>query len=101
MSTTPITTAPLPASKKIHVEGTRPGVRVPMREISLSPTITVGMAEDNTPFLVYDTSGPYTDPQATIEMRHGLSPVRQEWILGRGDVEQLAAASPTDGQAPD
>ena len=99
MSTTPITTAPLPASKKIHVEGTRPGVRVPMREISLSPTKTMGMAEDNTPFLVYDTSGPYTDPQATIEIRHGLSPVRQEWILGRGDVQQLAGVSSKYGQA--
>src|ERR1051326_205241 len=99
MSTTPITTAPLPASTKVYVEGEQPGVRVPMREISLTPTQTMGVAAENPPFLVYDTSGPYTDPHVTIDIRNGLSPVRQAWIAGRGDVEQLAGVSSEYGRA--
>ena len=57
--------APLPGSRKVYVEGSRPDIRVPFREITLSPTRTSGVDEQNPPLLVYDTSGPYTDPSAT------------------------------------
>ena len=62
----------LPGSRKVHVEGSRPDIRVPFREISLSPTRTSGADEANPPLLVYDTSGPYTDPDARIDLRRGL-----------------------------
>ena len=90
-------TQPLPASDKIYVTGRlHPDIRVPMREISVSPTpspIAAGAQAKTTPNLpvtVYDTSGPYTDPQAVIDLRKGLKPVRLEWIKARGDVEQCA-----------
>ncbi len=86
-----ITTQPFPASRKIFVNGSLPGVRVPMREISLTPTKSMnGSAPTpNEPVTVYDTSGPYTDPAVSIDLRKGLAPLRREWILSRGDVEQL------------
>ena len=71
---------PLPASRKIHVTGTRPDIRVPMREIAQSDTPAAMGAEKNPPIVVYDTSGPYTDPQATIDIRKGLPPLRARWI---------------------
>src|SRR5215510_6606848 len=87
-----ITTAPFPASRKIYVTGTNPRVRVPMREISLTPTKSMsgGPATPNDPITVYDTSGPYTDPSVEIDLKRGLAAIRREWILSRGDVEQLA-----------
>jgi len=87
-----LTTAPFPASKKVYVTGTESGVRVPMREISLTPTKSMngGTPTPNEPVTVYDTSGPYTDPSVKIDIRSGLAPLRREWILSRGDVEQLA-----------
>ena len=87
-----ITTEPLPASTKVYIEGGAHGVRVPMREIALSPT-SAGKAsshalpEQNPPIRVYDTSGPYTDPNATIDVRKGLAPIRASWIDQRGDTE--------------
>ncbi|BCA56202.1 thiamin biosynthesis protein [Nitrospira sp. KM1] len=95
-----LTTEPFPASKKVHVVGTRAGVRVPMREISLSPTrpMNGGTPLPNEPITVYDTSGPYTDPSATIDIRAGLAPTRHEWILSRGDVEQLSDVTSQYGQ---
>ncbi len=95
-----ITTQPFPASRKVYLEGTR-GIRVPMREISLAPTKSFksGQAEDNAPFLVYDTSGPYTDPEARIDIRQGLAPLRRLWITGRGDVEKLPGVSSKYGRA--
>ncbi len=79
-----------PASRKIYVQGSLPGVRVPMREIALSPTRRAdGTEEPNAPVVVYDTSGPYTDPQVEIDLHQGLPPLRRDWILGRGDVETL------------
>ena len=95
-----ITTQPFPASRKVYLEGTR-GIRVPMREISLTPTKSFksGQAEDNAPFLVYDTSGPYTDPEARIDIRQGLAPLRRLWITGRGDVEKLPGVSSKYGRA--
>ena len=100
MSTSPITTHPLPASRKVYIEGTQPAVRVPMREISLTPTRPWGggKVEENPPFRVYDTSGPYTDPQATIDIRKGLAPLRRHWILNRDDVEELARVSSEYGR---
>ncbi|HXZ50548.1 MAG TPA: phosphomethylpyrimidine synthase ThiC [Burkholderiales bacterium] len=81
---------PLPGSRKVYVEGSRPGVRVPMRAIEQTggqPTI-----------LVYDTSGPYTDPRATIDIRKGLAPLRERWIVERGDSELLAEPSSEYGR---
>ncbi len=86
-----ITTQPFPASKKVYAGGAFPGVRVPMREISLSPTKSMngGAPTPNEPITVYDTSGPYTDPNVHIDVRQGLAALRRDWILSRGDVEQL------------
>ena len=81
--------APLPASRKIYVEGSRPDIRVPMREISQTDTPASFGAEKNPPLAVYDSSGPYTDPAATIDIRHGLAPLRAGWIAERGDTEPL------------
>ncbi|RIL05896.1 MAG: hypothetical protein DCC71_08825, partial [Proteobacteria bacterium] len=91
-----ITREPLPGSRKIHVEGTLPGVRVPMREVRQSPTRRTGANgepafEENPPIVLYDTSGPYTDPAVEIDVRRGLAPLRLDWILARGDVEPAPA----------
>ena len=83
-----------PNSKKVYVEGKiHPDIQVPFREIKLASTIIQNSAgsepieEKNDPVLVYDTSGPYTDPDVEIDVRKGLAPIRQQWILARGDVE--------------
>ncbi|MGR2740565.1 phosphomethylpyrimidine synthase ThiC [Billgrantia sp. Q4P2] len=89
---------PLPGSRKVYVEGSRPDIRVPFREISLSPTRTSGADEENPPLLVYDTSGPYTDPQAGIDLRRGLSELRRAWIEERDDTEFLAGPTSEYGQ---
>ena len=81
---------PLPNSRKVHVQGSRPDIRVPMREITQSDTPASFGAEKNPPVFVYDTSGPYTDPQANIDIRNGLSALRAKWIEERGDTEELA-----------
>jgi phosphomethylpyrimidine synthase len=81
--------APLPNSRKIHVTGSRPDLRVPMREITQSETPASFGAERNPAIYVYDTSGPYTDPQARIDIRSGLQPLRARWIDERGDTEEL------------
>ena len=80
---------PLPRSRKVYVEGSRPDIRVPMREISQSDTPASFGAERNPPVFVYDTSGPYTDPAARIDIRAGLAPLRARWIEERGDTELL------------
>ncbi|MDE3225036.1 MAG: phosphomethylpyrimidine synthase ThiC, partial [Nitrospirota bacterium] len=92
-------TQPFPGSRKVYVEGTR-GVRVPMREISLTPTKSTngGAPTPNQPVTVYDTSGPYTDPAATIDVRAGLAPLRRAWVLGRGDVQELPHVSSDYGR---
>jgi len=86
-------TQPLPRSRKIYVEGSRPDVRVPMREISQSDTPASFGTEQNPPIWVYDTSGAYTDPEVKIDIRSGLSPLRAHWIEERGDTEELAGPS--------
>ncbi len=71
---------PLPNSRKLYVQGSRADIRVPMREISQSDTPASFGAEKNPPVYVYDTSGPYTDPGAKIDIRDGLAPLRAKWI---------------------
>src|SRR5580658_10057445 len=87
-----ITRTPFPGSHKRYVDGKIHHLHVPMREIQLSPTKTEKGMEENAPLCVYDTSGPYTDPGATIDLRKGLNPVRREWILKRGDVDEVEAS---------
>ncbi|WP_293760777.1 phosphomethylpyrimidine synthase ThiC [uncultured Aquitalea sp.] len=89
---------PLPNSRKIHVEGSRPDIRVPMREISQSATPTQFGGEANPPIFVYDTSGPYTDPAVSIDVKNGLAPLRAGWIAERGDSEQLEGLSSEYGR---
>ena len=86
-------TRPIAGSRKIHVEGTLPGVRVPMREIVQTATPTLFGGEDNPPLAVYDTSGPYSDAGADIDLARGLPALRAAWIAARGDSEALDALS--------
>ena len=81
--------APLPNSRKIYVQGSRPDIRVPMREISQSDTEASFGGEKNPPIYVYDTSGPYTDPDVQIDIRSGLDTPRLPWIMERADTEEL------------
>jgi phosphomethylpyrimidine synthase len=81
---------PLPNSRKVYVQGSRPDIQVPMREVSQADTPASFGAEKNPPIYVYDTSGPYTDPGAKIDIRNGLAPLRAGWIEERGDTEALA-----------
>ena len=84
---------PLPNSRKIYVEGSRADIRVPMREISQSDTPASFGAEKNPPIYVYDTSGPYSEPGAKIDIRSGLTAPRLPWILERADTEELPGPS--------
>ena len=85
-------------SKKIYIEGTTPDIQVPFREISISDTPSEFGAEKNAPVLTYDTSGPYTDPKAKIDIKNGLVPLRNKWIEDRKDTEQLKGPSSTFGK---
>ena len=89
---------PLPGSKKVYVEGSSPDIRVPMREIAQSDTGAGFGAEKNPPVCVYDTSGPYTDPAVTIDIRRGLPLLRARWIIERTDTEELPAPTSEYGQ---
>jgi len=81
---------PLPGSKKVYKAGNQKGVRVPFREVALSPTKGPNdTVEENTPVVLYDTSGPYTDPSVKVDITQGLPELRRDWITGRGDVETL------------
>jgi phosphomethylpyrimidine synthase len=91
-------TRPLNNSRKTYVVGSRPDIRVPMREVSLTPTRTSGGIEENPPVYVYDTSGPYTDPVARIDLLQGLPEVRAAWVEERGDTERLAGPSSEYGR---
>lgn len=90
---------PIPGSRKIHVAGSRDDLRVPMREIAQQRTPTLFGGEDNPAITVYDTSGPYTDPDATIDLAAGLAPLRARWIEERGDTEVLPALTSEFGRA--
>src|SRR5687767_14990442 len=99
---------PLPNSRKIYVTGSRPDLQVPMREITQSDTpIHFGAAaqggaparsEPNPAIFVYDTSGPYTDPAVSIDIRSGLAPLRAKWIEERNDTEALDGPSSRYGR---
>jgi phosphomethylpyrimidine synthase len=88
---------PFTRSQKIYVEGSRPDIRVPMREITLDVTPTDFGGEINAPVTVYDTSGPYTDPNVVIDVRKGLADVRSAWINDRNDTELLDGLSSSFG----
>jgi phosphomethylpyrimidine synthase len=83
-------TKSFPKSRKVYVTGSRPDIQVPFREISLSDTPSAFGAEKNPPVVVYDTSGPYTDPNAKIDIRNGLPALRAKWIEERNDTELLS-----------
>jgi len=91
--------APLPNAHKIYVEGSRPDIRVPMREILQGDTPASFGAEKNAPLVVYDTSGPYTDPDVAIDIRSGLPALRAPWIAGRGDTDELDGPTSAYGRA--
>ena len=91
-------TRPIPGSRKIHVSGSRADLQVPMREVVLADTPLMFGAEKNAPLALYDTSGPYTDPQISIDLAAGLAPLRARWIVERGDSEQLKGLSSAFGR---
>jgi phosphomethylpyrimidine synthase len=89
---------PLPESRKVYMHGSRPDIQVPMREISQSDTPASMGTEKNPPIYVYDTSGPYTDPAAKIDIRSGLPPLREKWIDERKDTEVLSGPASAFGK---
>ena len=90
--------APFPNSEKVYIAGSRPDLRVPFRKITQEDTPSQMGAEKNPPLYVYDTSGPYTDPCVTIDIRAGLTPIRAAWINERNDTELLTGPSSAFGQ---
>ncbi|MEW8690990.1 MAG: phosphomethylpyrimidine synthase ThiC [Candidatus Thiodiazotropha endolucinida] len=91
-------TGPFYKSRKIHVDGSRPDIRVPMREISQEATAASFGAEENPPIPVYDTSGPFTDPAHKIDLLNGMPDLRSGWIQERGDSELLEGPSSEYGR---
>ena len=89
------TLEPFPASKKVYVKGSKPDIKVPMREVVQTPTQTKEGEEINPPILIYDTSGPYTDPNSEIDLSKGLVPLRTNWIEKRKDTEILTERTST------
>ena len=94
----PDSVQPFPSSKKVYRTGSRPDLNVPFREIALAETRSSQGAERNDAVYVYDTSGPYTDPDARIDVRRGLAPLRARWIEERGDTEPLGGVSSEYGR---
>ena len=94
-----ITTGAISGSKKVYVKGKIHDIKVGMREIEVSPTkLFSGKMVENPPVTVYDTSGPYTDVNYTVDVKKGLPRIREQWILDRGDVEYLEGTSSDYGQ---
>ncbi|RMH22508.1 MAG: phosphomethylpyrimidine synthase ThiC [Gammaproteobacteria bacterium] len=93
---------PFPNSRKIYIQGSRADIRVPMREIRLTDTQTLNGRVKNPPVYVYDTSGPYTEESAVVDVRRGLPDLRSNWIEDRGDTERLAekTVDPFAGKGP-
>ena len=87
-----------PASSKQYIEGSRPDIRVPYREITLSPTKHGDRVEQNAPLPVYDTSGPFTDPTTEVDLAQGLTPLRKAWIEERNDTERLSGVTSAYGR---
>ena len=77
-----------PASQKVYKEGSQSSIRVPFRQVTLTPTTGRFGQEDNAPLSLYDTSGLYTDSNASMDLRQGLPALRREWVIARGDVEE-------------
>src|SRR5580658_8029674 len=94
------TTPPLafPSSRKKYITGRRGDLRVPIREITLSPTLHSERVEQNPPVPVYDCSGPYTDPDIEIDLAQGLPALRSPWIEEREDTERVAKLSSAYGR---
>ena len=80
---------PFPGSRKCYVPGKLFNIQVPFREITLQSTKTTEGQEQNPPFYVYDTSGPYTDPDVSIDIQQGLKPLCLDWIRERGEIEEV------------
>jgi phosphomethylpyrimidine synthase len=95
-----ITRGPLPGSRKVYLTGSRPDLRVPLREVAQSTPRGAPAGAAPPPLLVYDTSGPYTDPALEIDVRRGLPALRAAWIAERGDVEELRHAPPARAGGP-
>ena len=91
-------TRPIPGSRKVHVTGSRPDLRVAMREVMQSNTQTLAGIEVNPPITIYDTSGPYSDAAANINLAVGLAALRARWIEERGDTEALTVLSSAFGR---
>jgi phosphomethylpyrimidine synthase len=91
-------TEPFTGSRKIHIQGSRPDLRVGMREVSQADTPTSFGHEQNPPITLYDTSGPYTDPDVQIDLLKGLAPLRRNWIEERGDTQRLEGPSSAYGR---
>ncbi|WP_158755004.1 phosphomethylpyrimidine synthase ThiC [Dyella sp. S184] len=89
---------PIPGSRKIHVQGSRSDLQVPLREICQAQTPTLFGGENNPPITVYDTSGPYTDPDYAVDLASGLPALRAAWIAERGDTELLGGLSSEFGR---
>ena len=85
-------------SKKVYIQGSTPDIQVPFREITISDTPSEFGAEKNVPVLVYDTSGPYTDPKQDINIQNGLFALRGKWIEDRQDTEVLDGPSSEFGK---
>ena len=88
-----------PASEKKYLVGSRPDIRVPMRWISQQSTQVNDQKSPNPPVPIYDTSGPYSDPDVVINLKKGLPHIRKNWILDRGETEELSGPTSTYGQA--
>jgi len=86
-------TKPISGARKIYVQGSRDDIRVPMREITQSATSGDFGSDENPPITVYDTSGPYTDPEVEIDLLKGLDSVRDAWVVERDDTQLLEAPS--------
>jgi len=91
-------TKPFPNSKKIYIEGSRKDLRVPMREVTQTSTQTNTGVEENPPITIYDTSGPYSDPNETVDLMQGLKPLRENWIIERNDTKLLDGPSSAFGR---
>ena len=93
-----ISIPPFPASRKLYVTGSRPDMHVPMREIAQTPTPTKSGEQCNPSVVVYDPTGPFTDPATPVDITRGLAPVRAAWIAERGDTEPLAGPTSEYGR---
>lgn len=91
-------TQPIPGSKKIYVEGSRPDIQVPMRQVEQHATPASFGEEENPPVIIYDTSGAYSDPDIDIDLLKGLAPIRENWINERNDTELLDGPSSEFGK---